>query len=56
MVSHYPWAVYVTLDFDPTPDKFSADGYHPSEASYTMFGQMMADRIAPAIKTIPTRK
>ena len=56
MVSRYPWAVYVTLDFNPTPDKFSADGYHPSEASYTMFGQMMADRIAPAIKTTPTRK
>ena len=56
MVSLYPWAVYVALDFNPTPDKFSADGYHPSEASYTMFGQMMADRIAPAIKTIPNRK
>jgi lysophospholipase L1-like esterase len=56
MVSRYPWAVYVTLDFDPTPDKFSADGYHPSEASYRMFGQMMADRIVPAIKATPTRK
>jgi len=55
MVSQYPWAVYVPLDFDPTPDKFSADGYHPSEESYRMFGQMMADRIAPAIKIIPTR-
>lgn len=56
VVSHYPWAVYVPLDFDPTPDKFSADGYHPSEASYTLFGQMMTDRIAAAIKTIPARK
>jgi len=55
VVSRYPWTVYVSLDFDPTPDKFSADGYHPSEASYTMFGQMMADRIAPVIKTLPTR-
>ena len=56
VVSRYPWTVYVSLDFDPTPDKFSADGYHPSEASYTMFGQMMADRIAPVIKTLPPRK
>ena len=54
MVSRYPRAVYVPLDFDPTPDKFSADGYHPSEASYKMFGRIMADRITPAVKPIPT--
>ena len=46
MVSRYPWALYVPLEFDPTPEKFSADGYHPSEESYTLFGQMMADGIA----------
>jgi lysophospholipase L1-like esterase len=49
MVSRYPWAVYVPLDFDPTPDKFSADGYHPSEKSYREFGLMMATQISKKI-------
>jgi lysophospholipase L1-like esterase len=51
VVSRCPWAVYVPLEFDPTPDKFSADGYHPSEASYTMFGHMMADCITSRFQT-----
>ena len=55
MVSRKPWAVYVPLDFDPTPDRFSADGYHPSEASYSLFGQLMAERIAPVNKNNPSR-
>jgi len=33
-----------------------ADGDHLPEASYTMFGSMMFDRIAPASDTISTRK
>jgi len=35
-------AIHVPLDFDPKPDKFSADGYHPSEESYAEFGRHMA--------------
>lgn len=43
-VTHAP------LDFHPTPEQFSADGYHPSEASYREFGQMMAERIIKYVK------
>lgn len=46
-------AVYVPLDFDPAPDNFSADGYHPSEASYREFGLMMATRIVEKRNTRP---
>jgi lysophospholipase L1-like esterase len=45
VVAKFPNAVHVPLDFEPTPDKFSVDGFHPSEASYKIFGQMMAEKI-----------
>jgi lysophospholipase L1-like esterase len=48
-VLRHPFAVYIPLDFDPTPDKFSADGYHPSEKSYREFGLMMATQISKKI-------
>ena len=51
VVSQYPFAIYVPLDFEPHPDKFSADGYHPSEQSYREFGGMMTDRIAERLNT-----
>ncbi len=38
-------AIHVPLDFDPDAEKFSADGYHPSEASYVEFGRQMADSL-----------
>ena len=38
-------AVHVPLDFDPDPEEFAGDGYHPSEESYTKFGRRMADRL-----------
>ena len=38
-------AFHVPLDFDPDPEKFSPDGYHPSEESYVEFGQHMAERL-----------
>ena len=42
-VSRHPGSVYVPVRFDPDPDKFAPDGYHPSEDSYSLFGQTMAD-------------
>lgn len=38
-------AVHVPLDFEPEPDKFAADGYHPSEEGYVEFGRQMADSL-----------
>lgn len=36
---------HVPLDFEPEPAKFSPDGYHPSEESYTEFGRHMAESL-----------
>lgn len=46
VVAPCPFAVYVALDFEPHPDQFSPDGYHPSEKSYQTFGRMMSDCLA----------
>ncbi|HKJ16989.1 MAG TPA: SGNH/GDSL hydrolase family protein [Xanthomonadales bacterium] len=35
-------AIHIPLDFEPDPDEFSPDGYHPSEESYVEFGRHMA--------------
>ncbi len=40
--------VYLKLDFEPTPDRFSPDGYHPSEVSHTEFGEALADVLLSA--------
>jgi hypothetical protein len=41
VIEEHANVVHVPLDFDPTPDKFSADGFHPSESSYREFGKGM---------------
>ncbi len=51
LISHHSNALHIPLDFEPTPDQFSADGFHPSEASYSEFGEMMANRIADRLKS-----
>lgn len=43
VVARLPNAVHVSLDFQPEPHRFAADGYHPSEESYAEFGRHMAD-------------
>ena len=45
IVDPFPNTVHVPLDFDPDPEEFAADGYHPSESSYSKFGRRMADRM-----------
>ncbi|MEZ0471841.1 SGNH/GDSL hydrolase family protein [Luteimonas salinilitoris] len=42
VVAAHDHAVYVPLEFTPGPDKFSPDGFHPSEASYADFGAAVA--------------
>ena len=38
--------IHVPLDFDPQPEKFSADGYHPNAKSYSEIGLAVAEAIA----------
>ena len=37
--------IHVAVDFDPDPELFAADGYHPSEAGYAEFGREVARRM-----------
>ena len=53
VVADFPNAVYVPIDFETSPDKFSADGFHPSEPSYRVFGQAMAAQIAEKLNGRP---
>jgi lysophospholipase L1-like esterase len=46
VIAGFPQAIHIPIDFDTTPDRFSADGFHPSESSYAMFGSVIAERIA----------
>ena len=41
-----PGVFHVTVTFDRREGSFCPDGFHPSEQSYTQFGQAMADCIA----------
>ncbi len=43
VVDRLPNTVHVPVDFEPDPQKFALDGYHPSEESYAEFGRHMAD-------------
>ena len=45
VVEEHPHSLHVPLDFEPDPENFAADGYYPSEESYTEFGRRMADRL-----------
>ena len=42
VVAGHAYAVYVPVEFTPGPEKFSSDGYHPSESSYVEFGESVA--------------
>lgn len=37
--------IHVPLNFEPDPEKFSPDGYHPSTESYEEFGRYMAESL-----------
>jgi lysophospholipase L1-like esterase len=42
VIDRFPSTIHVPLDFEPDPDKFAPDGYHPSEESYAEFGRQLA--------------
>lgn len=46
IIADTPNALYAPLDVHPTPDLFAADGFHPGESGYQMFGDMIASLIA----------
>jgi hypothetical protein len=50
MVSRHPRVVYVPTEFDPQPEKFAAEGFHPSEEGYREFSQLIASQIADQFK------
>jgi lysophospholipase L1-like esterase len=37
--------IHVPMNFDPSPEKFSADGYHPCAESYAEIGKVVAEAI-----------
>ena len=45
IIGRYPQVIHIPVDFETSPDKFAADGYHPNEASYVTFGEGMAEKI-----------
>ena len=45
VVDRHPNSLHIPLDFEPDPDKFAPDGYHPSEESYAEFGRHMAEKL-----------
>ncbi len=46
VIAEFPNVIHVPVEFETTPDKFSADGFHPSESSYAVFGEAMAHKLA----------
>ena len=50
VIAAHQQSVHVPLDFEPGPEQFSDDGYHPSEESYVAFGQHMAECLVPVGK------
>jgi lysophospholipase L1-like esterase len=45
VAQQYQRVVYVPLSFDPSPEKFSSDGFHPSEASYREYADIVAAQL-----------
>ena len=49
VVGGFSQALHVPVRFAPCATKFSADGFHPSPSSYSVFARVFADRIADAL-------
>ncbi len=52
VIEEHPATVHVPVEFEADQARFAADGYHPSEQSYTEFGRHMAEGLlaAPSIE------
>ncbi len=46
---------YLATGFDPRPDKFAPDGYHPSAASCDEWGRILAAHLANELSQRPAR-
>ena len=46
LADEYDNVRHVPIEFDPEPGDFADDGFHPSEASYQVFGRNVADEIS----------
>ncbi|MEZ5460307.1 SGNH/GDSL hydrolase family protein [Dokdonella sp.] len=44
-IAAHSCSVHVPVEFEAQENRFSQDGFHPSEASYTEFGRAMAEHI-----------
>lgn len=55
VVEKRPNSVHMPVDFEPSPQKFAPDGYHPSEEGYAEFGQYMAEGLLRVSKQGPFR-
>jgi lysophospholipase L1-like esterase len=44
--------LFLPLNFDPRPEKFSADGFHPSPASYAEFGKIISDKLVTHLAAV----
>lgn len=45
VIERFPQAMHIPIEFGTSTDRFSADGFHPSESSYAKFGGVIAERI-----------
>jgi lysophospholipase L1-like esterase len=52
VIHRHRHVVHVPLDFEPKPEMFAADGYHPSPASYQELGEMVARVLAESFDTM----
>ena len=48
VIADFPSAIHIPIRFDTHHERFSADGFHPSESSYAQFGGLIADRVIRA--------
>ncbi|MDT8410568.1 MAG: SGNH/GDSL hydrolase family protein [Wenzhouxiangellaceae bacterium] len=46
----FPRVAHIPLDFVADPESFSADGFHPSENSYALFGRLAAEAVGRVIE------
>jgi lysophospholipase L1-like esterase len=46
VVAAHAGAVHVPVEFPTTPERFADDGFHPSEAGYAEFGEVMGTALA----------
>lgn len=49
-VASRPGVIFAPLDFDPRPEHFAADGYHPSPAMHKEWGERVAELIAMQLR------